>query len=315
MDFQTLASTLPLVLGLSGLLTSAVAADNLRHKGVMLVAATTAVAAGCVLQAAGDRLSPAFSKVQVVPAFVILGLIVWSCKPGGLQTSFAAYALVIAAHFAWWKAGAGALAGLIVTTGAYSLLLEQEGSPHWLLQSCLQASALLLVGSVFGTLARRLGVAATRDTLTGLLNRQAWETQAAYVLRRGLNPRADYLVAILDIDGFKQINDTLGHGAGDQVLIAATQDWSSALRKGDLLGRWGGDEFVVLLQAIGANSDGERLVQRLREACPTVSFTVGFAPAIPDQPLALAVANADNDLIQRKSARRGKLVRSAPGVM
>ena len=91
-----------------------------------------------------------------------------------------------------------------------------------------------------------LAMAATRDALTGLLNRAALlEGLRHEVARRGQPPT----VLLLDLDGFKLVNDTLGHLAGDDVLVGVATVLTQACRTGDLVARLGGDEFAVVLPA------------------------------------------------------------------
>jgi diguanylate cyclase (GGDEF)-like protein len=96
----------------------------------------------------------------------------------------------------------------------------------------------------------RLRSLALRDTLTGALNRRAFFAIGAQMLARA--KRHDRRLALLycDLDGFKQINDNLGHAVGDAVLKAFCERCGQTLRRGDSLARLGGDEFVILLEAV-----------------------------------------------------------------
>ena len=110
---------------------------------------------------------------------------------------------------------------------------------------------------------------ASHDALTGLHNR-AWLTEEldrahAHALRHGRR----YAILMFDLDGFKAINDRLGHAAGDRALAVAAKIASAQTRKGDVIGRWGGDEFVAILReadTIAAITAAERIRAKLSAA-------------------------------------------------
>lgn len=129
-------------------------------------------------------------------------------------------------------------------------------------------------------LVRHLQVAASTDGKTGLLNAAAWHTQAERELRRAERREGPRAVLVIDLDHFKNVNDTHGHLAGDRVLAAVADSLKAEVRDQDLVGRFGGEEFVVLLGGLGEPGDGhvellavaERIRQRiaaLRVEMPT----------------------------------------------
>lgn len=102
---------------------------------------------------------------------------------------------------------------------------------------------------------------ATRDPLTGLLNREGLERWLGGPESDGL-PMPPMGVVLIDLDGFKQINDSLGHLVGDQLLCAIADALQATTRPGDVAARWGGDEFVVLCPD-AANDELSAIADRL----------------------------------------------------
>lgn len=92
---------------------------------------------------------------------------------------------------------------------------------------------------------------ATTDSLTGLPNRSEFERRAAVMLARAERDGAGACLMLVDLDRFKAVNDAAGHAAGDRVLIEAAGRLRRAVRESDIVGRWGGDEFVLLLAGVG----------------------------------------------------------------
>ncbi|MFI5908042.1 putative bifunctional diguanylate cyclase/phosphodiesterase [Dactylosporangium sp. NPDC051541] len=111
------------------------------------------------------------------------------------------------------------------------------------------------------TLVERLDFNATHDALTRLPNRALFNQRLAAVLEAPGAPRP-VSVALVDLDDFKLVNDTLGHGAGDALLVAVSARLADSVRPGDLVARLGGDEFVVLLDAIDP-AEAELVAQRM----------------------------------------------------
>jgi diguanylate cyclase (GGDEF)-like protein len=113
---------------------------------------------------------------------------------------------------------------------------------------------------------KRLSALAFYDALTGLQNRRSFLLSFEQVLRRAARDRHPVACLYLDLDHFKDVNDTLGHQAGDQVLIVVGRILRRALRKSDLVGRMGGDEFVVVLSSIKKPADAELVAEKIRRA-------------------------------------------------
>jgi diguanylate cyclase (GGDEF)-like protein len=128
---------------------------------------------------------------------------------------------------------------------------------------------LALAGWTFLLDRRALERRATTDELTGLVNRREFERVAEEMLLAADRFENGICVMLIDLNGFKQINDTLGHQFGDLVLKAVAERLRSAVRDTDVVGRWGGDEFVILLPGIvdgtGVRAAAERIGRSLAE--------------------------------------------------
>ncbi len=175
-----------------------------------------------------------------------------------------------------------------------------------------------LFSALLSNVARQaeLSRAAQRDALTGLPHRGAAALLAAK-LRRTTEFDPPAAVAVVDLDHFKEINDTHGHAVGDAVLCAAAVRLQAALRQGDTLLRWGGEEFCVVLpntDRAGAQSVAEKLRANLAQSplplsggptC-TVTASVGFASIRVGEELASAVGRADVALYRAKRAGRNR---------
>ena len=161
---------------------------------------------------------------------------------------------------------------------------------------------------------------ATHDDLTGLLNRRAMLDRMQLEQRRSLRSGSPLLIAQLDIDHFKVVNDTHGHAAGDLVLQSFADTVRRNVRDTDVLARWGGEEFVLLLCDTPA-ADAVTLMERLRQAVQamqvpvaqggqpiTVTVSIGLARHTPADPLAGTLERADRALYAAKAGGRNRVV-------
>lgn len=140
--------------------------------------------------------------------------------------------------------------------------------------AAVTALVLLLCLYSVNRFQRRLENVAATDSLTGLLNRHAFELlfeQAVHEAHRAKTPLS---MVLLDIDHFKSINDSFGHLAGDRVIMRVARMLENSLRNGDVLCRWGGEEFLILLKQTSLAS--ARLVaEKLREAMAAEQLHLG----------------------------------------
>jgi diguanylate cyclase len=158
---------------------------------------------------------------------------------------------------------------------------------------------------------------ALSDPLTGLPNRAAWNERLELELARWQRYGGDLLLAVLDVDHFKRINDNYGHLAGDKVLKIIAGELGKRLRKTDFMARYGGEEFVLLLPSTPLEG-GLRLLETLRaaiEACPfhfkgepvTITLSAGITAFAAGQSAEKVFERADQALYRAKNGGRNRI--------
>jgi diguanylate cyclase (GGDEF)-like protein/PAS domain S-box-containing protein len=164
-------------------------------------------------------------------------------------------------------------------------LTDADGAP---------AGAVLCIDDVTEASALRaeLERRATVDELTGCLNRAAVLDELDRTLRRDSAGSSGTAVVFLDLDGFKEVNDTFGHKAGDQLLAGAAARLRSGMRGADVIGRLGGDEFIIVLPSIDSLAEAMRIGLRLADALTAPLEIVGGVPMRIRSSIGVAWASA-----------------------
>lgn len=195
--------------------------------------------------------------------------------------------------------------------GAIVLRTPRPEGPTSFDQSVMgRATSLAAIALEWAQHERRLQVDANMDHLTGVLNRRALDQRLAERSASNMLPIVAFFV---DIDRFKSINDTHGHGVGDEILIAVAKRLDRAVRSVDMVGRLGGDEFVVACPAMPLG-DAAGAAQRLRGVLEhpvrtsvgliDVEVSVGSAAATEADAAASLVERSDAAMYRDKAARR-----------
>jgi len=151
------------------------------------------------------------------------------------------------------------------------------------------------------------------DDLTGLLNRRRISQLLDSEMRRALRYETTFSVVMMDIDNFKAVNDRFGHLAGDAVLKRVADVLRSVVRSTDLVGRWGGEEFIILLPETGI-AGGISLAEKLRTQLEAVDFgglgtrtaSFGVARFSPGDDVEALIGRADAGLYAAKNAGKNQ---------
>lgn len=160
-------------------------------------------------------------------------------------------------------------------------------------------------------LRRRFSSLAHRDALTGIANRRALDARLRDAESRRERAGVGVHLMVIDLDDFKEINDSHGHAVGDEVLRAVARRLDGLVRGSDFVARTGGDEFVVVLELTGSSDGVSLFEQRLRRALKKpirtqagairVGFSLGIAEARAERPLEEAVSAADSAMYRDKN--------------
>jgi diguanylate cyclase (GGDEF)-like protein len=157
-----------------------------------------------------------------------------------------------------------------------------------------------------------------RDALTGLLNRRPLLEHLEHAIAYSARHKQLFALLFLDLNGFKTINDTFGHDAGDELLVRVAASLQNTVREADIVARLGGDEFVVLLKGIAAAAEAAQVAQKVAEAvarpfkiggkCVSVEASIGISMYPQDGTTALAlIKNADMAMYQGKNPDQGSI--------
>jgi diguanylate cyclase (GGDEF)-like protein len=267
------------------------------------------IAAALLLGA--DRVPRWLIHVLMVCGIAMVAVGVYTAGKGRIAGSASVFYLWIAFYVAYFFSLRTAAGYVVLVALSYAAVLaiehEAAGPALWAGMTGTVTATALVMSSLSG----RLRALACTDALTGLPNRRGWEASLERELARAARKRTPLCVALLDLDNFKMLNDDQGHLAGDRILKVVAATWLGLLRDSDVLARYGGDEFGVILPDCPPPKAAE-IVARLSTANPEgAACSVGVACAQRTDDAHALIGRADRALYEAKAAGGRQVVTEA----
>ncbi|CAB4946010.1 unannotated protein [freshwater metagenome] len=217
-----------------------------------------------------------------------------------------------------WPVGGASVEGVLAGAGAGQLELLGTGGllTEDVAAIALSCSELADFALEHDRVSKQLSHMATHDALTGLANRNLLLIRLSEAMRRGDRSGDSVAVLFCDLDNFKQVNDSLGHFGGDQLLIEVARRLEEATRQDETVARFGGDEFIIIASSLPTESDAYAFADRIRtvvgapfqigETDVSIGISIGITFVDPGMGDAAAVLlAADAAMYREKSPSRG----------
>ena len=273
--------------------------------------------------AASDRRRRKMSSVLTAVGLVTASAVLVHLSGGLIELHFHFFVMVgILTLYQDWTPFLAAIGFVVVHHGVLGTVRPEDVYNHpnaiahpfrW----AVVHGAFVLAASTASVIAWRLNEEqALKDSLTRLPNRRLFQDRVTHALARAQRNPGSVGVLFIDLDGFKDVNDSLGHATGDQLLAAVGERLRGAIRPADTPARLGGDEFAILVEDLSCTQDVERVADRLMAAMAvpfevrgkqmSVSASVGIAIATPGITTEEILRNADVAMYSVKTDGRGR---------
>jgi diguanylate cyclase (GGDEF)-like protein len=282
--------------------------------GVVIVAIVASVSA-IVLALTPGRIWPEWPFQPIMAMGTLLvSLAMYFWRPGEVASAVAMLYVWILLYAFYFFSTRAAIAQTVLVAVSYAVVLAAQGGHRSAVTAWIvTVGTAVIAGGLIGWLVHQVQEAAGKDALTGLPNRRTWEEALGRELARSRRTRLRIAIALADIDNFKDVNDSGGHHAGDLLLQDLANAWRLGLRSPDMLSRYGGDEFAMLLTDCGPEA-AEQAVARLKAAFPARACTVGIACWDGCETADQLVGRADRAMYAGKDAGRNRVVLDRAGL-
>jgi diguanylate cyclase (GGDEF)-like protein len=310
------------MVGMSLLLPHPTSAQELGLE--VIVAGVFLIGAGMIRFSRSFSVAAVHLSIALGSATISLAIYLAGGGAAGFGSMFI-WVVLVSAYFFPGRRATAHLAWLLACFGATLAVLPpgEAFSPfgRWLMTAFALGIASSLTSWLASGVRREIGTRehleaelrhlAEHDSLTGLANRRRLEAELERELARAKRSGTTVCLALLDLDGFKDFNDRNGHMAGDELLRGLAGAWRISLRASDLLGRFGGDEFIAMLPECGL-PEGVEVVERLRQlAWGEVTCSAGLAVSVAGDDVASLLGRADQALYDAKGKGRDVLALAA----
>jgi diguanylate cyclase (GGDEF)-like protein len=295
----------------------------LRGYGVVHSATEASIVAVFACLAMTDGRRRRFASAMAAVGLVMSSAVIVHLSGGVIEAHFHFFVMVgVLTLYQDWFPFLIAIGFVVVHHATFGLLAPDDvfnhsGAIRHPIQWALIHGAFVLAASIASIVAWRLNEEqALKDSLTRLANRRLFHDRVGHALARGQRRPGTMAVLFVDLDKFKDVNDSLGHPAGDQLLTSVADRLRAILRPGDTAARLGGDEFAVLVEDIAGEGAAVEVAERLLEALAdpfllrghdvAVGASVGIAVSAPGDTVDDLLRNADMAMYTAKEAGRGR---------
>jgi diguanylate cyclase (GGDEF)-like protein len=252
------------------------------------------------------ELGPAPTHALLTLGMAMVSAGVYSGRGDDVSMSAAVLYVVLALGAGLFVSPRGVVAQVVVMGTAYGVVLGLSGNRAAFAEWLFVIGAVAVTAWVTSMSRSELVRLAQLDPLTGLANRSGLRGALEHELARSRRSGRTLSVAVVDLDGFKTLNDEHGHLAGDQALVRLVQTWRSGLRGGDLLARFGGDEFVIMFPETSM-WEATQVLHRLHRHEVACAWSAGLAAWDGTEKAAQLLQRADAALYRAKGRRHSWL--------